>query len=359
VARNVCFTSCNNAYLDRAAVLARSFKRHHPDWKFVVLLSDWDPALNDVVSAVPAIDEIFPIRQLEQVYAPSWTFKHDAEELCTAVKPFYAAHLLREGVERILFLDPDTVVLRRLDEVEDGLEQHSFLLTPHVWAPNANPRHIELHEISCLAHGIYNLGFFALRSDTGGQEVVDYWADRLRSYCYRDHASGIFTDQKWANFFPVFFDGVHVLKQRTLNISSWNLVNIELVGSVPELYSDGEQVGFVHFSGLNDDVFLRASAEVGQLSNSVVSIFNWYKNAVAKERSFAFPSSKAYLTYLSGRPIRKSHRIHYRLSSAYEDRYPNPYDDSSPDSFYQVEIAPREKQLIERHENPEFIVRRY
>ena len=225
--QSVCFTSCNNAYLDRAAVLARTFKQHHEDWRFVVLLSDQVESGKSISQRVPEIDEIVPIRNLKSIYSPSWTFKHDPEELCTAVKPFFAQSLLADGVQRILYLDPDIVVLRRLHEVTRGLEEAGFLLTPHVWAPHSHRRHVEVNEISCLAHGIFNLGFFAMRADRGASRVLDFWSDRLRSYCYRDHASGLFTDQKWANFFPGFFDCVQVMKERTLNISSWNLVNVK------------------------------------------------------------------------------------------------------------------------------------
>ena len=49
--------------------------------------------------------------------------KHNSEELCTAVKPFFAQSLLAKGVQQILYLDPDVVVLRRLHEVTERLKQ--------------------------------------------------------------------------------------------------------------------------------------------------------------------------------------------------------------------------------------------
>ena len=358
--RSVCFTSCNNAYLDRAAILAKTFKQHHGDWWFVVLLSDVVEASESISEKVPEIDEIVPINTLESIYSPSWTFKHDSEELCTAVKPFFAQSLLAKGVQQILYLDPDVVVLRRLHEVVERLGRERFLLTPHVWAPaHENQRHIEVNEISCLAHGIFNLGFFALRAGDDAKEVVDFWSDRLRKYCYRDHASGLFTDQKWANFFPVFFDCVHVIKERTLNISSWNLVNVHLVGAIPELYSDGTHIGFLHFSGVNSDVFTWAASEVGALTNTVASIFEWYKRALHEVRSLSFPASKVYQTYRSGRLIRKSHRMHYRSNDAFSKRYHDPYDDRGEESFFAREIAPHEEELVQIYENPKFIPRRY
>ena len=60
---SVCFTSCNNAYLDRAAVLAKTFKQHHEDWWFVVLLSDVVEDGQLISAKVPEIDEIVPISQ--------------------------------------------------------------------------------------------------------------------------------------------------------------------------------------------------------------------------------------------------------------------------------------------------------
>ncbi len=99
--------------------LAKTFKQHHEDWWFVVLLSDVLEDSELISAKVPEIDEIVPISELELIYGPSWTFKHDSEELCTAVKPFFAQSLLAKGVQQILYLDPDVVVLRRLHEVTE------------------------------------------------------------------------------------------------------------------------------------------------------------------------------------------------------------------------------------------------
>ena len=320
----VCFTSCNNDYLDKASVLARTFKAHHPDWKFVILLSDRGEKTALKAALPPEVDEIVYWDELAIPSPLAWSFCHDPEELCTAVKPFYADELLKAGVQRILFLDPDVAVLRRLTEIEHHLETESFLLTPHTWAPADHVRHIEMHEISSLAHGVFNLGFFALRNDANARSLIEFWRDRLRSYCYRDHARGLFTDQKWANFFPIFFDGVKILKERTLNVSSWNLANVDLEGSGPYLYASGEPVGFVHFSGISSDVFQRAAGEVGRLSNTVLELVDWYKAEVVKEQNPTRPRSSALLTYASGRRIEKGHRIVFRSNQTYVGSFADP-----------------------------------
>jgi hypothetical protein len=36
-------------------------------------------------------------------------------------------------------------------------------------------------------------------------------------------ANGLFTDQKWLNFAPVFFDGVSIIRSSRHNVATWNL----------------------------------------------------------------------------------------------------------------------------------------
>ena len=79
--RSVCFTSCNNAYLDRAAVLAKTFKQHHEDWRFVVLLSNVLEDSEIHFQEVPDIDDIVPI-YAEVDLRFGFDVKQDSEELC-------------------------------------------------------------------------------------------------------------------------------------------------------------------------------------------------------------------------------------------------------------------------------------
>ena len=359
IAKQVCFTSCNIAYLNKAAVLAKTFKQHHPDWIFNVLLSDVGNR-QEIMSTLPTeVDGIVFWDDLDVPSPVSWSFCHDAEELCTAVKPFYSSQLLDEGVGTVLFLDPDIAVFRRLDEIDRYLEENSILLIPHLWEPVDDTRHIELHEISTLAHGIFNLGFFAVKNDQGARDGMRFWKNRTAKYCYRDHASGLFTDQKWVNLFPIYFDGVKILKERTLNISSWNLINIELNGSYPDVFASGLPVGFIHFSGIDHDVFTYASAQVGQLTNTVLQLIEWYKGAIALETRSTTTGKGELLHYQSGRRIRKAHRIAYRSDPTLISCYSNPYDDLSVDSYYRRFVEKHEQALIDKYENPHMIPRRY
>jgi hypothetical protein len=78
------FTSITANYLPKAAALAHSIKRVHPEAIFHLVLSDEMPECPAATTA--AFDSLIRIRDLPIDGLPSWIFKHRLVELCTAVK---------------------------------------------------------------------------------------------------------------------------------------------------------------------------------------------------------------------------------------------------------------------------------
>jgi len=72
------------------------------------------------------------------------------------------------------------------------------------------------NEICSLAHGTYNLGFLAIRNDTNGRRLAEWWNERLLEYCFDDKTNGIFVDQKWCDLVPAMFDGVMIVRDPRL-----------------------------------------------------------------------------------------------------------------------------------------------
>ena len=128
------FTSITANYLAKASALAHSVKRVHPEAIFHVVLCDQMPECSPATTA--PFDSIINVRDLPIENIQSWIFKHRLVELCTAVKgtafQYIAASPRRR---RIYYFDPDILVLNRLDALEQMLDQHSILLTPHVYTP--------------------------------------------------------------------------------------------------------------------------------------------------------------------------------------------------------------------------------
>ena len=59
----------------------------------------------------------------------------------------------------MVYLDPDICVFSALSDVEDALDDHAILLTPHQSVPEASLAGVMANELTSLRYGTYNLGF--------------------------------------------------------------------------------------------------------------------------------------------------------------------------------------------------------
>src|SRR5262249_7961697 len=153
---------------------------------------------------------------------PHVYFKYDVMELNTAVKPYFLTWLFEQrGFRKVIYFDPDILVLQPLDRLWSLLDEHMMLLPPHITEPYDDALHPT--EIEINQTGIFNLGFIGLSDRPEARKFLSWWENRLYDHCASEVSRGLFTDQRWVNFAPVMFEGVHVLKEPVYNIAYWNL----------------------------------------------------------------------------------------------------------------------------------------
>ncbi|MFK8068049.1 MAG: glycosyl transferase [Gammaproteobacteria bacterium] len=243
------YTSITKSYIPKARVLAKSVKRIHPDWTFVLLFSDKLPDNFDLNEE--PFDEILTIEQLEFPNWQAWAFGHSIVELCTAVKALAAEKLAeRPGTEKIMYLDPDIRVFNSLEPLNQLLDDYDILLTPHLLDIEREDSAVRDNEISALKHGIYNLGFFAAKTTGQGLDFIQWWSKRLQKYCRDDIPAGLFTDQRWCDLAPCFFSKLHIVRDRGYNVATWNIAHRKLTkNAANELCAGNTKLRFYHFTG--------------------------------------------------------------------------------------------------------------
>jgi glycosyltransferase involved in cell wall biosynthesis/SAM-dependent methyltransferase len=231
-------------YLAQARVLAETFREHHPDGRFFVLVIDADGrvvsgAREPFELVIPA-DLPFGEGEFERMAAI-----YDVQELSTAVKPTFLQYLLAGGLGDVAYFDPDIAVYARLDGISVLAREHGIVLTPHVTAPMPrDDRPPGEHTI--LAAGIYNLGFIAV-SD-GAVEFLDWWGERLRRDCILAPKRGTsFVDQRWVDFVPALYQP-WILRDETYNVAYWNLSDRKLTRAGDRWLVNGRPLQFFHFS---------------------------------------------------------------------------------------------------------------
>jgi GT2 family glycosyltransferase/glycosyltransferase involved in cell wall biosynthesis/SAM-dependent methyltransferase len=236
-------------YLSQARTLADSYFTHHPDGRFYLLVIDGLPdeaVLDPRIQLVEVRD--LPIDDLYEMF-----FKYDVVELSTAVKPALLSLLLDGTEERLMYIDPDILIMRPMIEVFAALEDSDIVLTPHLNAPipfdSCKPT-----EQDILISGAYNLGFIAVRASDETRRFLGWWRDRLVDLCRVDPANGLMVDQRWIDLVPSLFSRTHVLRDDTYNVAYWNL-HARTIGRDGDAYTcNGRPLSMFHFSGFNPEI---------------------------------------------------------------------------------------------------------
>lgn len=319
------YTSITKNYLPKARVLARSLKRHNPGWRLCVILCDTPPERFDL-NAEP-FDDLLTLAQLNLPDWKAWAFGHDVVELCTAVKGAAAQALADRGEERLLYLDPDIMVFASLEPLSQLLDRHSILLTPHLLEPETDPAAVVDNEICALRHGVYNLGFLGLRASGEGRRFIDWWAARLAAHCVADPERGLFTDQRWIDLAPAFFDGVHILRDKGCNVATWNIHRRTLTRNAAGLLeAGGDLLRFYHFTGYDSGdgrgVLLKYAAD----QIEALRLWEAYAGELAAN-GHGDPALRhfAYGCFANGDPVERELRRLYRTRKDLQEAFSDPF----------------------------------
>lgn len=331
------YSSVNNNYFPKARILAKSIKKHIPNSKFSLILSD--KIKDGILLEDEPFDEILTIDQLNIPVdnLPLWIYKHTVVELCTAVKGQALVKFLEEGSDKVIYLDPDIVVFDNLSELDELLDKYDVILTPHQTIPEDNKKNIEHNEICSLQHGIYNFGFYAVKNTENGLTYAKWWRDRLIDYCFDDIPNGLFTDQRWGDLAPALFENVHIWKNPACNVSTWNLSHRNVTKKIDKYYVNDLPLQFYHFSGFDSGAQENMLNVHGKDNVALFELREWYIQRMQENGQDEFGNKPSiYDFYDNGEKIKKDERLLFRNRTDLQDYFVkyNPFIVEQEFSFY-------------------------
>lgn len=253
------FTICSINYLAQARTLGDSLRQTNPDYHYVIGLVDKLDAAHLPADLMPD----YPLLEVDKIGIPDFAGmcdRYDITELNTAVKPFFLGYFDRTypNATAFVYFDPDIIVFQPLTQLSRDLERYSLVLTPHTCSPTPDwERPNEQHHLNT---GIFNLGFIGLRNDDTARAFVHWWQQRLVYECRIDLCAGLFVDQHWVNFAPIYHDNVLIDKTAGYNVAYWNLHERFLSADQTGAWFIQDPMGhpsgplhFFHYSGYNPD----------------------------------------------------------------------------------------------------------
>lgn len=259
---------------------------------------------------------------------------YDQVELATSLKPFLLKHLLKSGATTATYIDPDTQILSSLEHIFNLSLESNAVLTPHRSSPL--PKHADkfYSEKTFLKYGTYNLGFISVNQSSSS--LLDWWSDKLIFDSTRFINDDVFTDQKWANQFPSYFECL-IYKGPEINIAPWNLDERILSVFDERIYSCGIPVVMIHFSQMSsllakgaDSNLWEATLQENDADNQSLEIISKltsdYKAKLLLYRSFDFKfspvefKSNVDLNVYYRKRIRKSFISGHKVDSGLRDK---------------------------------------
>ena len=323
----IVFTSICMNYLPKALVLGQSLKTTNPNIKFYIVLlekaipNDWPEIASSYV------DQVILAKDLGWKDFDKYIFKHSIVEAATSVKGQALIYMLENIDNKVIYIDPDIKVYHSLNELEKLLDSNSILLTPHLTIPERNKIDIDNNELCALQHGVYNLGFLGVKNDLEGMSFAKWWNSRLNLYCYDDIPRGIFTDQRWIDLVPAYFN-VKIIKNPGYNMAPWNLSTRHLsIINKKVLVNDRYELVFFHYSGFdsgaNETVF---NYYVKDKENIIYKLRNEYINEMNEFGQKTFGKHDwSYGIYENGEKINTEIRLLYRNKNYFEKIDTNPF----------------------------------
>lgn len=244
---NAIFTICTNSYLAQAIVLSASVKRFAKDYKFYLFLADeLDPDIsyNDFPNIEFVLAKSLPIDFFSLVK------KYNIIELNTCIKGTCFKYLFNEkGAEKVHYFDPDIELFEDIDTLDQHFDDAAILLTPHIVSPiswqEGSP-----NENLFLNHGLYNLGYLGLAKKGDYMNLLDWWENRTLTMGYYKTKEGLFVDQLWINYVPLFYpESSKILFDKGYNMGPWNLHERALSQKDGKFYVNKTvSLKFYHFS---------------------------------------------------------------------------------------------------------------
>jgi len=342
---NVIFTIVTKSYIPLANILGDSILKNQPETNFKVFVVDEQEI--DKISALSKFD-LISLEVLEITDFESVAFKYNLTEFCTAIKPKCFEYLFAQNYTNIIYLDPDVYVFSDFDSIYNNLKNYSICLTPHVLYPEMDYSGF-WPQGAFLASGIYNLGFIALRASENTNKFLNWWSKNLQDSCYNDRSDGLFTDQKWIDFCPVFFPDMIILRELGLNVALWN-IHERMISLIDGKYYINKrlekdnvinnQLNFIHFSNFNFskaeslEKFIPFTLE---RCTDFIPLVDFYRTKLIE---YDFVSSNKRYKYKfnyfqNGISVNKFHRRLYRKLLENDFKFDNPFS-IEKNSFYEL-----------------------
>lgn len=240
-------TYFDSGYLSRGLTLIESLRSNGDHSEIWVLCLDVETFDFLFSSEIPGV-KLIGISALEDDHPELNNLKalRTKAEYIFSIGPTFLLDVLTQHVpeEGILaYLDADLFFFDNPKEVFITMGDSSVGIIEHRY-PEGISKKLE-------KYGKFNVGWVGFRNDSKGRNVLTWWAEECKKWCFDKPLNGLYADQGYLNSFPNF-EGVKVLENFGYNAAPWNVShkNVEVIDE--HAFVMGNRLNFFHFHGITD-----------------------------------------------------------------------------------------------------------
>ncbi|WP_202552081.1 hypothetical protein [Ginsengibacter hankyongi] len=190
---------------------------------------------------------IIPIsyRQLESHYAELLNAKKNrsrveyyftcSSAICSFIFDSYpATELLTYLDADLYFFSSPVPIYEELKDASVGIIEHGFSFFGKRY----------------LKYGRFNVGWVSFRNDQFGRKCLEDWRKNCLEWCYDRLEDGKFADQKYLDYWPEKYSGVHIITHAGANLAPWNVgrFRLKLAPATHQILVNNQNLIFYHFA---------------------------------------------------------------------------------------------------------------
>jgi len=246
---NFC-TLFDTHFITRGVALYQSLAAQKIDFKLHIFCFD-DFTFQYLFAKKYANIVLVALSDLEDRYPELLATKADRSvgEYCWTATSFSLRYCLEElKLPHCTYLDADTYFYETPELILSEKGNASVIVTPH--------HYYSQYDLSARS-GIYCVQFLYFENNPDGNRVLNWWSTACAKWCYSRLEDGKFGDQKYLDFWPYYFPGVHINRHHGAGMAPWNAIRYSVEVPSPGHYAlTLKESGvtfplvFFHFHGL-------------------------------------------------------------------------------------------------------------
>jgi hypothetical protein len=233
--------------LAKVRVLVKSWKAHHPDEPFFVLLLD---SPNGLFSPCSEPGTWVSVTSLGVPNLNTILFRYCSSECSLALRPRFLKYIFETyQIESLLYLGADALVLNSFRDLLECSARKNVLLVPYLLAPIPGDGRIP-SEANIVESGVFNPECILFRNAGSSLHVLSWLENRLNHPIVENLGNKPGVDPEWFKLLPSLFGGVDVVRDAGYGVGYWNLHERSI--SVAETTTvNGVPLKCIHFAGFN------------------------------------------------------------------------------------------------------------